>query len=121
MANFEITIHEKLPHIRYMSIDTNADLTFYANSKELTVSIITTRTTASIALEKTIAVSELVHSTRISNEGDVFPVLKSEDSKVYISFDELKGYLATCELCNIEPEPEVCDKCENARADDQES
>ncbi|MCG9780468.1 hypothetical protein [Photobacterium damselae] len=118
MNNLEITTHEKLPHIRYMSIDTLVDLKFDANSKELTVSATTTRTTASVQIEQTIAASELVHSARISDEGHVFPILRTADSRVYISFDELKGYLAACELCEIEPEPEVC---ENARAAELES
>lgn len=118
MKNLEITTHENLPHIRYMSIDTLVNLKFNADLKELEVSVTTTRTTASVQVEQTVAVSELIHSARISDEGHVFPILRTGDSRVYISFDELKGYLAACELCEIEPEPEVC---ENARAAELES
>lgn len=117
MEKLEIITHEKLPHIRYMAIDTLVNLKFNSKSQELTVSVVTTRSTASVQIENSIAVSELVHSARISDEGHVFPILKGVDHRIYISFDELKGYLAACKLCGIEPDSEVC---ENARAAETE-
>lgn len=118
MENLEIITHEKLPHIRYLSLDALVLLTFDAKLQELEVHATTRRTTASVQVRQTVAVSDLIHSARISDEGHVFPILRTDSSNVYLSFDELKGYLVTCELCGIEPDSEVC---ENARAAEAES
>lgn len=118
MEKLEIITHEKLPHIRYLSLDPLVLLTFDAMLQELEVYVTTTRTTASVQVKQTVAVSDLFHSARITDEGHVFPILRTDSSHVYISFDELKGYLAACELCEIEPDSEVC---ENAIAAETES
>lgn len=118
MENLKVTLHEQLPYVRYMNIDTLVRLTFDANLKELEVAVTTTSSNANIQMKKNIVVSELIHTARISEEEHVFPILRSDDFRVYISFDELKGYLAVCEMCEIEPDPEVC---ENARAAEAES
>ncbi|MFZ3491340.1 hypothetical protein [Vibrio harveyi] len=118
MKNLEIITHEKLPHIRYLSLDALVLLTFDAKLQELEVYVTTTRTTANVQVKQTVAVSDLIHSARNSDEGHVFPILRTDNSNVYLSFDELKGYLVTCELCGLEPDSEVC---ENASAAEAES
>ncbi|WP_281188860.1 hypothetical protein [Vibrio harveyi] len=118
MEKLEIITNEKLPHIRYLSLDALVYLTFNAKLQELEVHVTTMRTTASVQVKQTVAVSNLIHSARISDEGHVFPILRTDSSNIYISFDELKGYLTACEFCGIEPDSEVC---ENARASEVES
>ena len=122
MQNIEIVTHEKMPHIRYLWIDTLVCLTFDAKLKELEVYTTTARTTVSVQMTQKVAVSDLTHSARSSREGHVFPILrtdslKTDSSNVYISFDDLKGYLITCELCGLEPDSEVCEKARAAEAE----
>ncbi|HDY7776812.1 TPA: hypothetical protein RQK14_003677 [Vibrio vulnificus] len=117
MKNLEIITHEKMPHIRYLWLDTIVCLTFDAKLKELEVYTTIACTTVIVQMTQKVAVSDLTHSARIGKEGHVFPILKTDSSNVYISFDDLKGYLITCELCGLEPDSEVC---ENARAAEAE-
>lgn len=114
MEKLEIITDEKLPHIRYLSLDALVNLTFDAKLQKLEVHV----TTASVQIKQIVSVSDLIHSARISDEGHVFPILRTDSFNVYISFDELKGYLTACEFCGIEPDSEVC---ENARAAEAES
>ena len=118
MKNLEIITHEKLPHIRYLSLDALVLLTFDAKLQELEVYVTTTRKTANVQVKQTVAVSDWIHSARNRDEGNVFPILRTDNYNVYLSFDELKGYLVTCELCGLEPDSEVC---ENASAAEAES
>ena len=118
MKNLEIVTHEELPQVRSLLLDPLVKLTFDAELQEMKVSVTTTRTTATVQIEQTVPVSDLVHSARITDEGHVFPVLRAESFSVYISFDDLQGYLTACELCGIEPDSEVY---ENARAAEAES
>ncbi|MCC2525015.1 hypothetical protein [Vibrio coralliilyticus] len=117
---YEIVTHPELPGFRYMAIDTLTDLKFDEKNEELTVSVSSISAIASIAVEQKVVASELIHSARISEEGHVFPILRTTDSKVSIAFDELKGYQAVCNMCGIEPNREVSEKARFSEAESLE-
>ncbi|EGR0524887.1 hypothetical protein FG062_14140 [Vibrio cholerae] len=117
MRPLEIVTHETLSHIRYLALDELVFLKFDANIQELQVDITTMRTTASVQVSQKVSVSELIHSARTTDEGHVFPVLRTESSNVYISFDDLKGYLIACEFCGMAPDSKVRESARAAEAE----